>query len=613
MGNDNKVELKVSTDLRKIIQDLEALQKKASGVSDQVRRVGDELDKNLGRANKRTEKGFERVRDMGRRLADQLRGYFSDIAKETAMALEGAKKDLGLKQQFIDAAKGAVDFHDTIRKISATIGISTDRMSAFQQAATKAFASLGFSQGDAARAMEGLAGTQVRGEDNLISYGTTAAQLGNVGGQMGSTGEIARSLAEVLRARGVNQNDVGSMQKLSEDIRKILNATGTKPLEALQTMERMLTEMNPESRKKIGPEALRNLAAVSAVAGPDIVALVKDLVARPTLTNLPAAMQGAGKLFGAGGFDFDALQKFKGTGSRIGFDQISSFQTAGLSEGGARGLIQLLEHLDDARAKQNSMAGMGGDLGSQNRSSRGLAENWDATKNQIHGAIGGFAAPAIGAVSDKLAERSKTTAGSMLTMGEGFIAAAAGSYGLTQLAKYMGKGKLGGIGSFVESGTKAAALEQITGMKTTPVYVVNFSELGGGIGAGAAGGLGGAAASLTKAGDLLGKASLIMAAGAAGYEVGTFLNDMIDKKTQGKIEDGDFEGNMIERAFFRLAEKFGRMTGTENDATKTVDRKIAQDHNELVRHGQNTWKRTVKIDKAAPQRSRGNAAATPGK
>lgn len=610
MGDDNKVELKVSTDLRKIIQDLEALQKKAAGVSDQVKRVGDELDKNLTRANKKTEKNFERVRDMGRRLADQLRGYFADIAKETAMALEGAKKDLGLKQQFIDAAKGAVDFHDTIRKISATIGISTDRMSAFQQAATKAFSALGFSQSDAARAMEGLAGTQVRGEDNLISYGTTAAQLGNVGGQMGATGDIARTMAEVLRARGVNQNDIGSMQKLSEDIRKILNATGTKPLEALQTMERMLTEMNPESRKKIGPEALRNLAAVSAVAGPDIVALVKDLIARPTLTNLPAAMQGAGKLFGAGGFDFDALQKFKGIGGRIGFDQISSFQTAGLSEGGARGLIQLLEHLDDARAKQGSMAGMGGDLDSQSRSSRGLEENWQATKNQVHGAIGGFAAPAIGAVSDKLAERSKTTAGSMLTMGEGFIAAAAGSYGLTQLAKYLGKGKIGGIGSFVESGTKAAALEQITGQKTTPVYVVNFSEIGGGLGGVGTAGLGGAAASLTKAGDMLGKASLVMAAGAAGFEIGSYLEGIIDKNTQGVSADGEYKGNAVERGMYWTSKTFDSLM------TKMGEFFSGQTHaiksgNQIQRAKMEAETRQVKTDKSAPTKARGTAAATP--
>lgn len=607
MSDDNKVELKVATDLRKILADLEGLQKKGWQTGESIKRIGDELDKNLQKNTKRTEQHFERVRDFGRRLADQLRGYFADIAKETATALEGVKRDLGLRQQFVDATKGAVDFHDTIRKIGATVGITTDRIGAFQQAATKAFASLGFSQGDAARAMEGLAGTQVRGEDNLIGYGTTAAQLGNVGGQGGQTGDIARAMADVLRARGGDVNDMGAMSKLADDVRKVLNATGSKPLETLQRMESMFTAMSPESRGKIGTGGLRNLAAVEGVVGPEMEALVHELTAG-MLKNLPKTAQGFGGIIGAGGVDFDKLEKIRGVGGRIGGDRVASFQTAGFSEEAAKALVRLLDS-PQAKAAQAKAASMGGDLASQSVSSRGLIENASAIKNQVGGAIGAVAAPIIGVVSDKLAERSKTTTGSAVTMGEGFIAAAAGAYGLSQISKMLGKGKLGGAGSFIESGTKAAALEQITGQKTQPVWVVNFSEMA----SGGATGMAGAATSLTKAGDMLGKASLVMAAGMAGFEVGTMLNDMIDKNTQMKIGDGDFEGNAVERMFFRIAEKFGRVTGIENDATKNVDRHIAQQNNELVRHKTAVFVRQNKIDKSAPNRGRGNAAATPGK
>lgn len=605
MSDDSKVELKVATDFRKIIADLESLQKKAASVGEQVKRVGNDLDKNLQRNSKNTETHFERVRDFGRRLADQLRGYFADVASSTANALEGVKKDLGLRQQFIDATKGAVDLHDTLRKIGGTLGINADRMTIFAQRATQAFA--GFSQSDVARTMEGIAKTQVRGEDNILAYGTTAANLGLAGGQTDSSGDIAEKMAGVLRARGIDQNNIGEMTKLAADVNKTRKLTGASPTETLDKWRGTYETMGDDTKRRgIGTDAMRNFSAIEAVVGPQFGKLVDEL-SQGKLKNLPRSAQGLGNLIGPNGFNFDALDKVKNGGNRI-FDKEASWQTFGLSPESAQAMIRTLELSKQARAAQNAANGMGGNLSGDAASSRGILENAGAIKNNVTGAIGGAMQPAVGAANGWLAKRTSSATASAITMGEGFLAASAGAYALSQLGKKAG-GKLGGVGNFVNSGLKAAALEQITGQKTIPVFVVNLGEIGsGGIGSGA--GLGGAAGNLNKAADALGKASLVITAAMAGYEIGTYLEGIIDKNTQGTSADGNYTGNAIERGMYDFSKMLDIM-GDGIDRMINGAKKTGNRANELKQKGLDQTTRQVKIDTTPSQRARGSAAATP--
>lgn len=592
------VSLSVQADLRRVQADLEGLGKRAQLVAQQVKRVGDELDKNLQRNTKVTEQHFERLRDLGRRLADQLRGYFASIATQTAQSLENVKKNLGMKQQFIDATKGAIELHDVLRKIGGSLDIANGRLGDFQRNITKAFTEAGFSADAAGRALTGIAGTQVSGEQNAQAYALTAAQLAQAGGQAGQEGEISKALANTLRARGVDQNDTYAMSQLANSVR------GRNPLEKLQYQESLYSGMADDKRRQIGPEAMRGIMAVRKTVGPEIDSLVKELT-EGMLKRLPKEAQGLGKLVGREGIDFDQLQKIAPMLKRIGFDKVASAQTAGFSEEAARGLVRLVERANEAKAAQANAMTQGGTLQGDVYDRRGLGENFDANKQRISGKIQGVMAKPLGAVNDILKGASKTDLGSMAVMGGGFLAATLGAAGANKLANVLG-GK-GGAGAAASSMAKATALEQITGQKTIPVYVVNVAEfgmLGGGLGAaGAPGaaGMAGAASKLSKAAEgLLGVSTAL----AAGMAAGTIINEMVDKHTQGKTKEG-FEGNAVERGMFKAFQSMLPLLKMASGKSESVD-----DIVRLIERQQDMHKRDRQLT-APSDRRRGDSAATP--
>lgn len=477
--SDNKVELKVASDFRKIISDLEGLQKKASDVGNNLKRVTDDLDKNLAKNTKRTEGHFERLRDLGRRLADQLRGYFANVASHMAKSLELVKKDLGLKQQFIDATKGAIDLHDTIRKIGGSLDIATDRLGEFQRNLTKAFGEAGFDADTAGRALAGIAGTQVSGEKNAQEYALTAAKLAQAGGETGQEGAIAKALTDVLRTVGIDQNDLGAMSAYANSVR------GRNPLEKLQIQNEMYGAMEPSQRGKFSPDTMAGLAAVRKEVGPEMDAFIRKMT-QGWLEKLPQTAQGLGKILGPGGIDFDEVRKNSGLLKRLGNDTNASGATLGLSPDEARGLFALLQHADRAQAAQERGMNRVGTLDDDVRSTRGLGENAAAVKAQVTGAIGQRIAKPLGIINDVIGKASETTAGSAGIMAGGFAVAG----GAAALLNKIGGGKIAGAAG---TGARMAALEQITGQKTVPVYVTNVGEFNmGGFGGGGA--VGGAAA-----------------------------------------------------------------------------------------------------------------------
>jgi TP901 family phage tail tape measure protein len=135
-------------------------------------------------------------------------------------------------------------------------------------------------------------------------------------------------------------------------------------------------------------------------------------------------------------------------------------------------------------------------------------------------------------------------AGALATIGSG----AAGLLYLRKLKKGVGgfKGLLGGAGSTAAGVATGKALQAATGVQ--PVFVTNWPS-GFGIGAGGASNLVGGKTGkyLTSAGGLLKKLPLLaggklLAAGAAGYGVGTLLNKGMGWLS-GKMTDGKYSGS----------------------------------------------------------------------
>ncbi len=590
-----KVELSVQADFGRIMQDLAALQRKTASVSDGIRKSGSELDKSLERGAKNTEKHFERVRDLGRRLADQLRGYFADVTSSAAYALEGVKKGFGIKQHLMDAATGALDLHDAIRKIGDSLGIASNRLVDFQQNVTKAFSEAGFGAGETVRALQGLAGTKVSGEANVTSYGVTAARLAQNGGQVGQEGEIAKALAEVLRARGIDQNNIPAMSSLAENVR------GRNPLDKLQVQKGLYEGMDDQKRKEIGPEAMRGLMAVAKTIGPELMGALITETTEGRLKRLGRDAQGASGIIGKNGVDFDKLAKLLPVLNRIGMDKVASGQTAGFSEQASKALVMLSEQFQEAKAAQTRAMAGGGTLEGDTTKSRGVRENFGAVKNRVTGVTEGVIAPLIAKANDVIGGASKSTLGSAALMGGGFLAATMGAGGLSALSKSF-KGKLGG--GMLESGAKAAALEQITGEKTIPVYVVNLGEMSGAmekLTTKLPGGGGGS--------SVVDKANVAATGLAIGLVVGSVIEEAMNKHTQGKSMDGQFTGNIAERGMYTAAKGLAPLLEMFRGQSDSVDSILKM----FERNAQEKRQRDFKTTSPGTTRAAAAAFAAPGK
>lgn len=469
------VELKVTGDFRQLLSSLEGMKTKSREVNETIARISIELSDNIRKNTKRTERQLEETRDLGRRVADQLRGYFKDLFKSVAASLEVAKKDLGLKQQFKDATMGAVELYDTVKKLSATLGIAEKNAVSFQRALTKSFSAAGLSQQDASNALEGVARTQVRGEGNIIEYATMAANLATQSNERGNEGRVAQLIADTLRDRGQNQNNMAAARALVEDVSRVTVATGKPASETLGEFSGLYQAMAGSRRRQVSPDTLRDLASIESVVGPDLKALVSDLT-EGKLKSLPREMQGVGQLLTDKGFNFDRLRKISGIGNRISFDNEESWRTAGLtSDGSARAMVRLLEQLDTARAAQASVQGMRGSVAQRAADSRGVVENAGAVKNNVVNTLGKIMSPAVDAVNSILKWGAQGPGNSALLMAGGFGAAALGSKAFGALTK-----GFGGAGSIASGLAKGALIGQITGEATVPVYVVNADEIGGG-------------------------------------------------------------------------------------------------------------------------------------
>lgn len=539
------VSLSVQADLRRVQADIEGLGKRAALVAQQVKRVGDELDKNLQRNTKVTEQHFERLRDLGRRLADQLRGYFASIATQTAQSLESVKKNLGLKQQFIDATKSAVELHDVIRKLGGSLDIANGRLGDFQRNITKAFTEAGFGADAAGRALTGIAGTRVSGEEASQHYALQATKLAQAGGQTGQEGEIAREIANNLRLRGIDQNDLKAVDAVVNSVR------GRNPLDKLQGQNALYGAMEPQNRGQYSPQTMAGFAAVRKEAGPEIDAFLAKM-SQGWLNTLPAKAQGLGKIMGPNGINFDEVLKHPGVFNRLGKDTAASGATFGLSPEEAKGAYALYVHAKRARKAQDEARNRGGSLDEDVEETRGLGESAEAVKNRIGGKIQNLVSRPLGTINDLLNKASKSDLGSAAVMGGGFLAAAGGALAAGKLASKLG-GK-GGAGAAVSSIAKAGMVEQITGQKTMPVYVVNVAEfglLGGGVG-GAANG----AASMTSAAGKLANAAKLLGAAGIGLAAGEGINWlMTDNKTDERTGVG---GNKLARLWADMASsKFG--------------------------------------------------------
>ncbi len=538
----NEVELKVRTQLQKVISDLEGIKGAAQDVHDQMAKMGQGVEDNIKQNEKKTKTFLENIRGLGGRVAGQLKSDFKAL-----MSMNAIKDSLALSSQFRGSLKETMNLGDAIRKLGSTFGIAGRDFASFQSKLTKGLGDIGMSSEVAAKVMEGLADTPVRGEKSLLKYSQTAGKLASISRQQGKEGDIAKGIAEVIRAKGGDVNDTGAMEAVAEDLRRVFVQTGKGPTETLGAMQQIFEGMSQDFRKTFSTRGLAMLAAGGQVAGPNSVKFLEEYLSKSPIARASMDAQGFKGVFTDNGIDID---KFKtasaGVLNRVGGDPRLAAQTLGLSEEAAEGFVRMAESLDLVKTAQEAVKASSGSLDEQYRKSMGFTESFKANINRLKGALSEPLAFLSQKGSDLMSAASESDAGAAgVVAGGATLAAILAGFGTRGLGKALG----GGVGGLLKGGAATA----LTGQEVQPVYVVNASEIGGGLG-----GAGGGAAGLAKG------AAGVLVAGAAGYAVGTAANSLIESHTQGTTSEG-FEGNAVERMFFKLDKALdGKLSGQPN-------------------------------------------------
>lgn len=558
-----EVKVAVQSQLDQILAQIKSIDKSVVGLKDSFGKMGDGASEAVEKQTKKTEGFLASLRSVSGRVSDQIRRDFSAL-----VSLESISGALKISEQFKGGVTETIKLSDTIRKLGQSLGIAQGDFSKFQAKMVTGLGEIGLGSDSAANALQGLAGTPVRGQEALMGYAQSSGQLAQISGEKGKEGDIAKGIANVIQAKGGNVNDTKQMGAVAEDLRRVFNQTGKMPSETLRTMQEMFTSMSSDFRKTIGSRGLANLAATAQMAGPNSTKLIEEMLGKNPIARSALNAQGFKGVFSDKGLDVEKFRKAsQGVLSRVGGDPRAAAKTLGLSDEAAEGFVRLSESLDRVKAAQDGVNNATGDLNTQQKQTMSLSEAFSASINRVKKTFATPLSAATQGATNMLSSASQSGIGSAAVVaGGGLVAAMLAGGGLRGIGKGLG---LGGM-------LKAKATEAVTGEKVQDVRVVNADEIGGG--SGAAGALAGAGGMLGKAGKALGGAGAVAGAGMAGYELGNqLINPLIENNTQGTTAEG-FKGNAVERMIFWLE----KIANTENyqkiaKANKMmVDLKITQ-------------------------------------
>lgn len=500
------VEVEVKSQLSKIIEDLEKIQKSAQTLSGQMKTSGEDVGKSIDGQTKKVSSALTAMGAFGRRTADQLKKDFMSLGSIASLT-SGIK----LGEQFGGSVKEAVNLSDTVRRLGGVFGIAKKDFSSFQSLLQSGLGAIGASSDAAANALKGLAETPVRGQANLLAYARTAAELASISGEKGQEGAIAKGAAGIITSRGGNPNDMKQLDSVSNEILQIRQATGKSVTEITTALGGLYAGTNKSFQGSLKNGGSTTLAAASLLGGPQATSFIENFLGKNKFQRLGQEAQGFKNIMGGNG-ELNAkaiasiLSEAKGRG--LG-DAQAGLSTMGLSDEEAKGFIRLADAL-----KQNESAIQGAhksvvDINQTYRDSMSLGDSFRASINKVKGAFAPVLSWATQGITNVMQAASHSTGGAIAaTGGAAVLAAVLTGGGL----RGVGKGLMGNIGDEA----KAKAFEAATGEKVQRVEVINFPN-----GSGSDGMPGLGKSFLEKSGGLMGTGGIAAGGTAAATGIST--------------------------------------------------------------------------------------------
>lgn len=495
------VEVKVQSQLQKIIEDLQAIQKASAGVSAEMKAMGGGVGKEIDEQNKKVKRGLEDTKSFGRRVADQLRQDFKSL-----FAVQSLTAGMKLSDQFSGAIKESVALSDAVRKFSSVFGIAGKDFVHFQNMMIMGLGDIGAGSESAANALKGLAETPVRGEKNLLAYSKTAAQLGSISGEKGQEGAIAKGISGVIQARGGNPNDTAQLAGVSQEILQIRKATGKSATEIVSMLTELYTRTNSDYQKQMTGGGSTTLATAALMGGPQATSFIEKFMGMNRIERKGLEAQGFKDILGKNGelntkAILQTLQEAKARG--LG-DAQAGLKTYGFGDEEAKGFIRLAEAVKASAGAINGAKDSVVDINDEYRRTMSLGDSFRANINKVKSVFAPLISAGTSGLSTGMSAASQSGVGAVAVTGSAAILAAVLTGGGL---RGVGKGLMGSLGGEA----KAAAVEAATGEHVQRVEVINWPAGMGGIGGIAGKAAGGLA---LGTGAILGAGALATAAGA---------------------------------------------------------------------------------------------------
>lgn len=499
----------------------------------------------------------------------------SVVAGATALAA-------GVKSSVSDAKKSILDLDKVVARMGSRFDLSADKLSKMRKEFNRLGKETGVNSGDIAVGGELLFKNKgnIEGIDSIAK----ASAIGDM-----SAGEITRGVVDYLKA----MNKDLSEGNISETLTSVSAMTRSGDLNYQEALS-ALTQ-NAASKNKLG---LSDRESAGLIAGATSVGQDREVSVSGINAILSKSAEGffadsgLGAMLGIKGgfttdgkFDLGKLKEASQSFNSQGFSKseyTKLLQGAGLSGDEAEGLYSILSQFDKFEGAFKKTVNDNKSLNEAfEQETDNLGQNLKKFNQSLSKATDEVLGPWSKVASNLLQGKfGKAASGSIDAIGESASgvmdnkAAIATGLGALALGGMLSK-KLGLFGgNAIKGQVKSKAFEAATGKEVQNVFLINPEDIAAqlnkdgalsslkafkdgkigqvlGRGANKALGLG------KSVMGRLGPAAGVGAAAYVGYKAGEALEGVIDSNTQGKSSDGAFEGNIVERLFYKLDSLFG--------------------------------------------------------
>ncbi len=508
------------------------------------------------------------IKKEGLSLGNAFKSVNENIKKGAAViGVTGAVQ--GLTSTFSSSAKAVGDFDKTFAKLSSRFDFDERRIKKLRREYRALAGDVGISGAEINAAAENLlsesGGKSTGGLKDIAQFAKLSDDL--------NAGDVSRTAIDFLKGAGqdINQDNIKSFLEstlalsrkgdfsLSEALKLSAASDGDSLNRAgLSTRENAALLAGAS---KVGQDRGATSAAIQAL----VEKSVEGFGQGSALQNILGV--DGGSLLTDGKFDVNKLAQASRNFNSRGLnsqDSVALLEGAGLSRDEAEGLFAILNDFDKF---QEAFQGTVNDSKKLSEAFKESTNNLPDTLSKLREKIATGADEIVNPLSNittQLLNGDIDGASSALPDALGDTASAMGNNKTLLAGLLAGSGAIGfglsktGLFGSAAGMAKGSLIEEVTGGDVQQVYVVNANEIGGSLDPSKllAGGGKGIMGKLAGAGKILGKGAGVLGAGAAGYQLGSYLNDNVIDKGQYKSKDG-FEGNFVEQAIHSMAKLFG--------------------------------------------------------